>query len=197
MKELKQKYRTVWRFYTIADYEREERWLNEMAAAGWEFVRTNGFRFRFRKGEPGSYRYKIDLVERNEDDAVREEYFNFLTECGNRVVCEYKDWIYLQRPAADGPFEGTDDAYARLRVMNKAYDFAIRTVCRLLRIFMLLFALTALLGANLWPNIPFFRDFGTGIAIGALLAMTLIWVPIISKLRRRVNRLIGEVGIKR
>ena len=196
MKEMKQTYRTVWRFYTIADYEREERWLNEMAAAGWEFVRTNGFRFRFRKGEPGAYRYKIDLVERNEEDAVREEYFNFLTECGNRVVCDFKDWIYLQRAAADGPFEGTDDAYARLHVMNKAYDFAIRTACRLLRIFTLLFAL-ALLGQHSLANGEFFRHFGYGIAIGGLLAMTFIWVPIISKLRRRVNKLIGEVGIKR
>lgn len=112
-------YRTCWRFYWIADYDREERWLNEMAAAGWNFVRTDGFRFVFRKGTPGEFCYKIDLMERNGDDCVREEYFNFLTDCGNRIVCEYKDWLYLQRAAADGPFEAAEDAYARLRVVKR------------------------------------------------------------------------------
>lgn len=188
-------YRTCWRFYTIADYDREERWLNEMAAAGWNFVRTNGLRFVFRKGTPGEFRYKIDLVERNGDDCVREEYFNFLTDCGSRIVCEYKDWLYLQRAAADGPFEGTDDGYARLRVVNKAYDFAVRMACRLLRVFTFAMLL-GLVGGSVFPRALFLREFAAGIGVGALVAVSFIWVPVLQKLRRRMNGLIRENGVK-
>ena len=49
------------RYYTIADYEREQKWLNAMSRSGWNFVRTNGFIYTFEKGTPGEYIYKIDL----------------------------------------------------------------------------------------------------------------------------------------
>ena len=32
----------VWNWFTIADVEREEKWLNEMAAAGWLLEKWNG-----------------------------------------------------------------------------------------------------------------------------------------------------------
>lgn len=196
MAQEKKEYRTVWRFYTIADYDCEEQWLNDMAAAGWNFVRTNGLRFVFRRGTPGEFRYKIDLAERTADDRVREEYYNFLTDCGLRIVCDFKEFIYLQKPAADGPFDAAEDAYARLRVLNKAYDFSLRTACRLLRIFTVL-PLGFLLLTLIVPSAELFRGLAYGVSLGALTALSLIWVPVITKLRRRVTALIGEIGVKR
>ena len=35
------------RYFTIADYEREQKWLNAMSRSGWNFVRTNGFVYTF------------------------------------------------------------------------------------------------------------------------------------------------------
>ena len=34
-----------------------------------------------------------------------------------------------------------------------------------------------------------------GVGIGSLIALTLIWVPIVSKLRRKVNKLIDDIGV--
>lgn len=191
----KNEYRNVWRIFTVADYEREERWLNEMAEAGWNFVRKQGCRFVFRRGRPGEYRYRIDLVERNADDFVREEYFNFLTECGNRIVCDRKDFIYLQRPTSQGPFEGSDDNYTRLRVMCKAFDFSVRMTCRLLRIFTAAM-LIGMAATAIFPAVEVFSELTIGIACGALIGLTAIWVPILSKLRRRMHRLVDEVGVR-
>ncbi len=189
--------RKVWRFFTIADYEREEQWINEMAREGWNLTAVGFCRYIFRRGTPGEYIYKLDIVERTESDEVRESYFNFLTECNIRIVGEFKDWLFLQRRAADGPFDMKDDTYAKLRTVNKIYSFSVRTLCRLLRIFLLLIFLFSLAD---WfaPHSEFSEvcsGIMTGIGIGGILALNLFWVPILRKLRRQVNKLIDETGV--
>lgn len=187
----------VWRFWTIAEYEQEEQWLNEMARDGWALTAVGFCRFIFRRTRPGEFIYKLDMVERTTQDEVKESYFNFLTECGIRIVGEYKDWIYLQKRAADGPFDMKNDTYAKLRKVNKIYSFAIRTICRLLRIFMvqiMIFSMVELFVEN-QHVIEACRGAMAAIGIGSVIALTLIWVPIVKKLRRQVNKLIDEIGV--
>lgn len=187
----------VWRFFTVADYEREEQWINEMAREGWNLTAVGFARYIFRRGTPGQYIYKLDIVERTESDEVKESYFNFLTECNIRIVGEFKDWLFLQKPAVEGPFDMKNDAYAKLRRVNKIYSFAIRTICRLLRIFMILIFLLSLV--ELFVQNPDIVDFCegmmAGVGIGCVVTLSLIWVPIIRKLRRQVNKLIDEIGV--
>lgn len=187
----------VWRFYNIAEYEKEEQWINEMAKEGWNLTAVGLCRFIFRRGTPGEYIYKLDVVERTASDEVKESYFNFLTECGIRVVGEFKDWIYLQKKAADGPFDMKDDTYAKLRTVNKVYSFAVRTLCKLLKIFAAVVIICSL-GQMLSSNYAIQELFG-GIMLGsstsAIVVLAILWVPILRKLRRKVNQLIDEIGV--
>ena len=187
----------VWRFYNIAEYEQEEQWINEMAKEGWQLTAIGWCRYIFRRGTPGEYIYKLDVVERTASDEVKESYFNFLTECGIRVVGEFKDWIYLQKKAADGPFDMKDDTYAKLRTVNKVYSFAVRTLCKLLKIFAAVVIICSL-GQMLSSNYAIQELFG-GIMLGsstsAIVVLAILWVPILRKLRRKVNQLIDEIGV--
>lgn len=188
----------LWRFYSIADYEKEEAFLNEMARAGWNLTAVGFCRYIFRRGNAGEYIYKLDMVERTESDEVKESYFNFLTDCGIRVVGEFKDWIYLQKRASDGPFDMKNDTYAKLRQVNKVYSFLLRTVSNLLRIFtviMLVIILLQLLMSDNANVANLCNGMMLGVGIGSLIALTLIWVPIVSKLRRKVNKLIDDIGV--
>ena len=188
----------LWRFYSIADYEKEEAFLNEMARAGWNLTAVGFCRYIFRRGNAGEYIYKLDMVERGDSDQVKESYFNFLTDCGIRVVGEFKDWIYLQKRAADGPFDMKNDTYAKLRQVNKVYSFSLRTVSNLLRIFtviMLVIILLQLLMSDNANIANLCNGMMLGVGIGSLIALTLIWVPIVSKLRRKVNKLIDDIGV--
>ncbi len=187
----------VWRFWTIAEYEQEEQWINEMARDGWALTAVGCCRYIFRRTRPGEFIYKLDMVERTTQDEVKENYFNFLTECGIRVVGEYKDWIYLQKRAVEGPFDMKNDTYAKLRRVNKIYSFAIRTICRLLRVFMALILILSLVD---WFTtnaavVGICEDLMAGVGIGSVIALSLIWVPIVRKLRRQVNKLIDEIGV--
>ena len=187
----------VWRYYNIAEYEQEEQWINEMAKEGWQLTAIGWCRYIFRRGTPGEYIYKLDVVERTASDEVKESYFNFLTECGIRVVGEFKDWIYLQKKAADGPFDMKDDTYAKLRTVNKVYSFAVRTLCKLLKIFAAVVIICSL-GQMLSSNYAIRELFG-GIMFGsstsAIVVLAILWVPILRKLRRKVNQLIDEIGV--
>ena len=187
----------VWRFYNIAEYEKEEQWINEMAKEGWQLTAIGLCRYIFRRGTPGEYIYKLDVVERTASDEVKESYFNFLTECGIRVVGEFKDWIYLQKRAADGPFDMKDDTYAKLRTVNKVYSFAVRTLCKLLKIFAIIVIICAV-GHTLTSNYAI-KDFFEGIMLGsstsAIIILAILWVRIINTLRRKVNHLIDEIGV--
>ena len=188
----------LWRFYSIADYEKEEAFLNEMARAGWNLTAVGFCRYIFRRGNAGEYIYKLDMVERTESDEVKESYFNFLTDCGIRVVGEFKDWIYLQKRASDGPFDMKNDTYAKLRQVNKVYSFSLRTVSNLLRIFtviMLVIILLQLLMSDNANVANLCNGMMLGVGIGSLIALTLIWVPSVSKLRRKVKKLIDYIGV--
>ncbi|MBE6207759.1 MAG: DUF2812 domain-containing protein [Rikenellaceae bacterium] len=187
----------VWRYYNIAEYEKEEQWINEMAKEGWQLTAIGFCRYIFRRGTPGEYIYKLDVVERTASDEVKESYFNFLTECGIRVVGEFKDWIYLQKRTADGPFDMKDDTYAKLRTVNKVYSFAVRTLCKLLKIFAGVVIICSL-GQMLSSNYAIQELFGGimgGCAISAIIVLAILWVPILRKLRRKVNQLIDEIGV--
>lgn len=187
----------VWRFYNLAEWEKEEAWLNEMAREGWNLTAVGFCRYIFRRGTPGEYIYKLDVVERTASDEVKESYFNFLTECGIRIVGEWKDWLFLQKKAAEGPFDTKDDTYAKLRQVNKIYSFAVRTLCRLMTIFAVLVAI-CIAGMNLTSNFALY-DFFEGIALGAstsaIILLAIVWGRILNRLRRKVNKLIDEIGI--
>lgn len=187
----------VWRYYNIAEYEQEEQWINEMAKEGWQLTAIGLCRYIFRRGTPGEYIYKLDVVERTASDEVKESYFNFLTECGIRVVGEFKDWIYLQKRAADGPFDMKDDTYAKLRTVNKVYSFAVRTLCKLLKIFagvVIICSLGQMLSSN-YAIQELFRGIMLGSSTSAIVVLAILWVPILRKLRRKVNQLIDEIGV--
>ncbi len=194
----KREIKRLWRFYSVADYEKEEAFLNEMARAGWNLTAVGFCRYIFRRGTEGEYIYKLDMVERTESDEVKESYFNFLTDCGIRIVGEFKDWIYLQKRASDGPFDMKNDTYAKLRQVNKVYSFSLRTVSNLLRIFaaimLILILLQVFLSDNVWVT-EFCRGVMLGVGVGSLVALVVIWVPIVNKLRCKVNKLIDDIGV--
>lgn len=190
----------VWNFFTIAQWEEEEQWLNDMARNGWHLVRINCLlRYVFEKGTPGEYIYKLDLPDNLEHGMDEQAYCSFLAECGIDVVCKQKQWLYLRKKATDGPFAEKDDLFAKLQMTNKAYSYAIRTLSMLLRIFAVMIAIFGIaLCVVSHPEISaLFEGVIMGIGEGAIIAITLIWVPLINSLRKKMNSLIAEIGIKR
>ena len=188
----------VWNWFTIADVEREEKWLNEMSAAGWLLEKWNGnFRYTFRRGERGAWLYKIDMVDEEERGLDGETYINFLNECGIEVAYRYKKWLFLRKRAVDGPFDTANDLYSRLRITNKVYSYSIRVLCYLVVACFVTIAIS-MLGYNLLEgNLRyFFEGISTGAGFGLVLGLTFFFIPAITKIRKEMDRLVREIGVK-
>lgn len=188
----------VWNFFTIAQWEEEEQWLNSMARNGWNLVRIDFLvRYVFERGTAGEYLYKLDLPDNLEHGMDEQQYCDFLKECGIDVVCRQKQWLFLRKKAADGPFNEKGDNLSRLKMTNKAYDYAIRTLSTLLRVFTLLLCGVILLQTVVtdFELSAILEGVMIGIGIGALIAVTVVWVPLLNRLRKKMNKLVEETTI--
>jgi hypothetical protein len=191
----------VWNFFTIAQWEEEEQWLNEMARNGYNLIGVKCFvRYIFEQGTPGEYIYKLDLPDNLEHGMDDKAYCNFLAECGIDVVCKQKQWLFLRKKAADGPFNEQGDMFAKLKMTNKAYSYAIRTLSMLLKGFTIficlnLFAMVML--ASQQSAAELLEGVVMGVGIGSTVALTIVWVPLINRLRKRMNELVDEIAINR
>lgn len=186
----------VWNFFTIAQWEEEEQWLNEMARNGYNLIGVKCFvRYIFEQGTPGEYIYKLDLPDNLEHGMDDKAYCNFLAECGIDVVCKQKQWLFLRKKAADGPFNEQGDMFAKLKMTNKAYSYAVRILSRLLRTFAILIFVDILVMCVIGYS-EILASIVNGIGIGAIFALTIVWVPLMDSLRKKMNRLVDEIGIK-
>lgn len=192
------KIKKVWNFFTIAQWEEEEQWLNSMARNGWNLVRIDFLvRYVFERGTAGEYLYKLDLPDNLEHGMDEQQYCDFLKECEIDVVCRQKQWLFLRKKAADGPFNEKGDNLSRLKMTNKAYDYAIRTLSTLLRVFTLQLCAVILLQAVVtnFDLSSILEGVMIGIGTSAIIATTIIWVPLLNCLRKKMNNLIDEIHI--
>ena len=192
------KIKKVWNFFTIAQWEEEEQWLNSMARNGWNLVRIDFLvRYVFERGTAGEYLYKLDLPDNLERGMDEQQYCDFLKECEIDVVCRQKQWLFLRKKAADGPFNEKGDNLSRLKMTNKAYDYAIRTLSTLLRVFTLLLCAVILLQAVVtnFDLSSILEGVMIGIGTSAIIATTIIWVPLLNCLRKKMNNLLDEIHL--
>ena len=97
------------------DYEKEERWLNDMAAKGLSLSDYSWCRYAFEETPRGAYLYRIELLENLPSHPESQAYLRFLEENGVEVVTSYLRWVYLRRSAAEGPFDLYTDLDSRIQ----------------------------------------------------------------------------------
>ncbi len=185
------------RFFSIADYEQEQKWLNEMGRNGWNLTNAAGIVYTFERGKEGEYIYKLDLPDERMSSIEVDNYYKFMQECGVEVVCTFKSWRYLRKKSREGNFEMRDNTYALLRMVTKALGMATRVINMLLVLFAILIVAAMIVSAvSEGAFARFMEGFATGMASSVIVALALIFVPISHKLRHRLNELVDELPIK-
>lgn len=116
-------------FKIYSNYEKEEVWLNQMAAEGWHCIDYVFGRYTFEKGEPGEYTYRIQLLENHLKHPDSISYLQFLEDAGIEMVATHVRWIYLRKKTASGSFELFSDRESRIahykRIMSMLLPIAI------------------------------------------------------------------------
>ncbi len=185
--------KTVRKVFFVWEYEKEERWLNEMSKQGWQLTRASICKYVFEKGEPGQYEYKLELLEKKTASVESKSYLEFLKDAGIELVGECSNWIYLRSKTADKAFVSSKPRLDELSHLMKIQQFqnSIRNMLML----MVVFSFVLILALEEFSGIPvadFFRGFGTGFGLASSV-LALCFVLLMKKQNRKMKAAIKEL----
>lgn len=103
----------VVRWWWAWDFEKQERWLNAMAAEGWVLDGVGFATYYFVRSEPGEYIIRLEMRDAD------EEYSSFMAELGSEFVDNFFMWQYYRRKAEYGAFDLYSDIDSRLEHLNR------------------------------------------------------------------------------
>lgn len=102
------KRKVVFRGYT--DFDKEERWLNEMAAKGLACVGWYPYLYVFEHDRPGAWTYRSGVLPASDS----KRYLDFMADAGIETVAAFNRAAIFRKPTAKGPFELFSDAESRI-----------------------------------------------------------------------------------
>lgn len=103
----------VWKAYW--DFEKEEKWLNEMSAKGMALTDYSWCRYVFTEAPNNEYIYRLELLENLPSHAESVAYIRFLEESGIECVATYWRWIFLRKKSSEGPFDIYSDIQSKIK----------------------------------------------------------------------------------
>ncbi len=109
MKERK----TITKWYWVWEYDKEERWLNEMAMQGWALCGVGFASYTFEACEPCEYTIRLEM--RKHDQA----YLDIMAETGAEYIGRVAAWIYFRKRAEDGDFDLFSDLDSRIEHLGR------------------------------------------------------------------------------
>ena len=117
-------HKTVWKLFTIADWEKEQNYLRAQHKAGWKFDRVDFHnRYHFTRCKPEDVVYQLDY---NPDGlAHKEEYVQMFADCGWEYLQDYVGYSYFRKPVAQ--MNGKDeeifcDDASRLDMLRRVFN---------------------------------------------------------------------------
>lgn len=114
--------KTVFKYFTIPQYQQEEDYLSAMNAKGWRFTHaTFPGLYHFEKCEPGQVAYRLDYNQ--EGIRNKAEYIQMFSDCGWEYICDFVGYSYFRKEGKAGEEREEifcDDA-SRLDMMKRVY----------------------------------------------------------------------------
>lgn len=98
------------------DFEKEEKWLGEMAAKGLALVGVGFCRYEFEDCTPGEYSFRIELLDNRPEHPESQKYISFVEETGAEQVGSYLNWVYFRKK---GQFEIFSDYSTKIKHLTK------------------------------------------------------------------------------
>lgn len=105
----------------IWSYEKEEKWLNEMAAKGLALTSISFCRYEFEESLPGEYCIRVELLENLPNHPESIQYIKFIEETGAEHVGSVTRWVYFRKKTSDGAFDLFSDISSRISYLNRIF----------------------------------------------------------------------------
>jgi len=174
------------KLFFVNQHEKEEDWLNSMAANGKAMLNYKfPFFYEFEDCEPNEYMYRIEMLENLPNSSKSREYIDFLEDTGVEMMSTYLRWVYFRKKTKDGSFDLFSDLESKIKHYWR--------ICRFLLPFLIL---DLYLGcSNLFRTVAdgdTFHYFSSGL----ILCISLVFVLLEITLLRKIGKLKKENRIR-
>lgn len=115
--------KVIHKWFWVWDFDKEERWLNEMAAKGLALVAVGWCRYEFEDCTPGEYKIRLDFLENKCSRVENEKYVAFLEETGAQQVGTMSRWVYFRKKVSGEDFQLFSDNASRIRYLTRIISF--------------------------------------------------------------------------
>jgi len=119
--------KSVYRIFTIADYEREAIFLGRMHAEGWKLSKVSysyllvAVKYSFEKCQPEQVSYQLDFYPMKKSE--RASYLQLFKDCGWEHITDFNGFSYFRKFLAgiesDAEFEIYNDATGKLDIVHR------------------------------------------------------------------------------
>ena len=113
----------VHKWFWVWDFDKEEQWLNEMAAKGLCLVSVGFCKYEFEDCLPGEYKICLQLLEKSPRNPEMQKYMEFMEETGAEHVGSFTRWVYFRKEASDGDFSLFSDNASRVKYLTSMLGF--------------------------------------------------------------------------
>lgn len=110
---------SVRKWFWFWDFDKEEQWLNEMAAKGMCLSGRGFCRYDFENCVPGEYQIRLEVLEDHDEQPHVKKYIQFIEETGAEKVAFRLRTAYFRKKTADGPFELYSNLTSRLKYVQR------------------------------------------------------------------------------
>ncbi len=107
------------------DFDKEEAWLNEMAAKGLCLMGVGWCRYEFEECEPGEYGIRLEFLDNLVTHPESEKYIEFIESTGAEHVGSWMRWVYFRKKKTDGDFELFSDNASKIKHLTRVINFIL------------------------------------------------------------------------
>ena len=113
------KKRTIRKWFWVWEFDREEKWLNDMARRGWVLDGVWFARYDFMESEPGEYTVRLEMLENPPASSEGQDYIDFVEETDAEYIGNFAKWVYFRKKTADGAFDLFSDIDSRVKHLDR------------------------------------------------------------------------------
>ena len=114
--------KTIHKAIFVWDFDKEEKWLNEMAAKGLCLGSVGFCKYEFVDCEPGEYKICMQLLDKMPNHPESQKYIEFLEATGAEHIGSFTRWVYFRKKSIDGEFELFSDNESRIKYLSRVIN---------------------------------------------------------------------------
>lgn len=103
--------KVVYKGFFVWNFEKEEKWLNEMAAKGFALISVGPFRYEFE--------VRLELLKKSVDNPESESYIHFVEGTGAEYIGTFNRWVYFRKKTKEGSFELYSDNSSKIKQIER------------------------------------------------------------------------------